>query len=236
MDSIKILKRIKNGTGFLLGIYLLMVIQGCAAPVLVGVMYAASALSLGALGSRIYHMSTGGTVEVAFGETALTAEDRKRLASLERIAVAPGSAKSVKLAEALAKSGYSIITPHRVQKVLSQSTQFNNLQLMTESEKIQEASKLCRSLKADALLYYSESLPGAEHRSLVDTYLGKKIEMKTAFEVLLISPDKERILWRQKGEIVIKGANKLTAADEIDQAVVSALTEQFLAVSGKAKT
>ena len=214
-------KKIKNQCLGLVLLCLLIIIQGCIVPML--------ALT-GFTAYKLVQVSTGGEVEVRFKDSELSFEQQEALSSFKRLAVYPGSQVSVKLAEALEKSGnYKIITPYSVQKALPDSAKFANTEQMTEKERNRHCSKLCRALKADAIFVYSEG----------DTVYESKIwsidrsEFTAKFEVNLFSSKYKRIIWTQKGQAVLKQGGKFPPQDEMEQIVASAIAEKFLSAARK---
>ena len=194
----------------ILGLFMglgLVVFSGCAA-----VLPAASMATSGFSVFKGVQGTTGGGFEVKFEETS--PQDRKALSALESIAIYPGS-KSVRLAETLSKA-YKIITPALILQTFGY-VDFNGL---TEREKVQQAGKICKTLKANGLLLYSEKMGVTE--SNVWTLKRGTYIMKFTVEVFMPGQTVKR-----QGEIVFQVGAKHPPQEEIDQMVVSAIAERF---------
>ena len=214
-------KKIMNQCLGLVLLCLLIIIQGCIVPML-------AITGFGAY--KLVQLSTGGEFEVRFKDSELSLEQEKALSSFKRLAVYPGNQVSVKLAEALEKSGnYDIITPYSVQKALPDSAKFADTRQMTEQERNRHCSKLCYILKADAIFVYSEGGISSDQ----NLWSLKKPELTAKFEVNLFSPKYKRIIWIQEGEGVLKAGGKFPPKDEMEQILASAIAEKFLNDAGK---
>ena len=222
----------KRDRGFVLIIFFVFVIQGCAAPLVMPAYTALSAASIGVSGFGVYkatQLTTGGEAEVRFAKKDLSSQDKDALASIKSIIVYPGGQEKVRLAELLSESDYKIITPHAVTKTLSKKEIPVDFSQLTKKEKISYACQLCKIFKADGMFVFS--CGGTE----TDTKMWSfgRPEVSTKFQLQLFSHKYKKVIWDQKGKLVVKGGSKFPSYKETEGLLISALAKKFFEDTAK---
>lgn len=211
----------------------LAALQGCFAPAaIVPLMVVAGGLQ----GFAIYktvQLSTGGSVGIRLKEVRVTPGDSEVLRSIKRIAVLPGPSLSVRLAEELMRrAGHlEVMTPAKVLArgsgdlmLASAATRASQL---TETERLEELSKVVARLDVDAALIYEAAGMGSDVR----IWSFGRPEMTTDFTLGVFSARERRLVWKQPGQLARKiGARMSHNQDEEDRAVAAAIVDKLLEV------
>lgn len=230
----KISTKITDNIFFFLLLSIALISQGCIAAL---PFIAAAGLALEAFTVyKVVQLTTGGSAEVRFANNPIDPGNKKTLLDIKRLAIWPtyegGTDQSaIELTEKLQESGYfDVVSPHTVIETLKNLEVTSSEGNMTQSEKFALFKKVGDTLNTDAVVCPSSFESGGFDTNYWSL---KRSEQTRDFSITIYSNVYDRTLWKEDGQLAIKGTSSIPGEQEIRSIFVSSVTEKFLTVTGK---
>ncbi len=201
-------------------------LSGCVAAA-VPIMYGMSAASLALGGFAIFktvQLGTGGEVKIELSKNDPQPADRAVIRAARSIAVWPSKGGEGKLSDSLSRhTSLRVIAPGMVRRWVDGKGYERDPSALSASEKVDHSVRLARHLGAD-LVFLVESPKGVGVDASAWSFSRGQTEQE--FTMTLVSRTPERIVWNEKGRLIVELGSESPSVDELSAIAAQAVAER----------